>query len=88
MGQSTNTTIVRTPEQIGAAIRRLRKLRGITQAELGSRLSLRQAKISEIENGAPGTALNTLYDVLAALELDLLIQPRNQNKGTNIEDIF
>ena len=88
MGQSTNTTIVCTPEQIGAAIRRLRKLRGITQAELGSRLSLRQAKISEIENGAPGTALNTLYDVLAALELDLLIQPRNQNKGTNIEDIF
>ncbi len=88
MKQSSKITIVRTPEQIGAAIRRLRKLRGITQAELGSRLSLRQAKISEIENGAPGTALNTLFDVLAALELDLLIQPRHQSIGTDIEDIF
>lgn len=88
MKQSTKPAIARTPEQIGAAIRRLRKLRGITQTELGSKLSLRQAKISEIENGAPGTALNTLFDVLAALELDLLIQPRHQSKGTDIEDIF
>ena len=88
MSKSPKFTIIRTPEQIGAAIRRLRKLRGITQAELGSRLSLRQAKISEIENGSPGTAMNTLFDVLAALELDLLIQPRHESNETDIEDIF
>lgn len=88
MYQHSKSTIIRTPEQIGAAIRRLRKLRGISQKELGNRLSLRQAKISEIENGAPGTALDTLFDVLAALELDLLVQPRNQSLDKGIEDIF
>jgi HTH-type transcriptional regulator / antitoxin HipB len=88
MSLYSKSNIIRTPEQVGAAIRRIRKLRGISQKELGSRLSLRQAKISEIENGAPGTALNTLFDVLAALELDLLVQPRSQSANTEIEDIF
>ena len=84
----SSTAIARTPAQIGAAIRRARKQRNLTQVQLGQLVALRQAKISEIENGTPGTALTTLCDVLAALDMDLLLQPRDSRVGANIEDVF
>jgi len=79
--------MVRTLKQIGAAIRRRRRGLGLTQAEVGSKASLRQATISALENGETGTRLHTLTDVLSALDLELVIRDRTSaTKG--IEDVF
>lgn len=81
------SNIVRTPNQIGAAIRRQRKLKSFTQAQLGEKAHLRQATISALENGEGGIQLKTLTDVLAALNLDLVIQERT-TYTRDIEDLF
>ena len=79
--------IARTPKQIGAAIRRRRRALGLSQAELGTRTGLRQATISALENGEPGTQLRTLTDVMAALGLEMVVRERNTGQ-TDIADIF
>jgi HTH-type transcriptional regulator / antitoxin HipB len=79
--------IARTSKQIGAAIRRHRRSRGLSQSHLGAKTNLRQATISALENGEPGTQLRTLIDVLAALELELVIRERSK-AAAEIEDVF
>jgi HTH-type transcriptional regulator/antitoxin HipB len=80
--------IARTPKQIGAVLRRYRRQRELTQAELGTRMSVRQATVSKLEAGEPATQLRTLMDALAALDLELVIQPRNKTSPADIEELF
>lgn len=79
--------IVRTTKQLGAAIRRHRRMRSLRQADLGAKTKLRQATISALENGEPGTQLRTLIDVMASLGLELIIRERSQS-DKKIEDLF
>lgn len=78
----------RTAKQIGAIIRRARRKAGLTQAELGKRIGLRQATISKLEKGEPATQLNTLLDALTALELEITFDKRGRGAFQNLEDVF
>ena len=78
----------RTPAQLGALIQRARKSQQLTQAELGAAITRRQATISNLENGEPGTELGTLFDVLTALNLEITVSTRGQKSSTDIESIF
>lgn len=80
--------IARTAKQIGEIVRRHRRRRGITQGALGSKTGLRQATVSKLEAGQPATRLRTLLDVLAALDLEIVIRPRTKASAKDIEDIF
>ncbi len=80
--------LARNTHQIGAAIRRNRRNQKLTQTELGQKTSLRQATISRLENGEPAVQLQTLVDVLAALNLELVIQQRTTDSDNRFEDIF
>ncbi len=80
--------IARTPKQIGDAIRRWRRQEKLTQSQLGDRMSARQATVSKLEAGEPATQLRTLMDALAALDLELVVQPRNKGAASSIEDLF
>jgi HTH-type transcriptional regulator/antitoxin HipB len=79
--------IVRTSKQIGAAIRRCRRSASLSQAELAARTNLRQATISALEHGEPGTQLRTLIDVMTALGLEMVVRDRSK-AATNIEELF
>ncbi len=48
----------------------------MTQANLARKASVRQALISDIENGVTTAKLDTITRVLAALELDMSIVSR------------
>ena len=80
--------IARTPQQLGAAIRRTRRARKITQDALGQKMHARQATVSKLEAGEPATQLQTLMDALTALELELVIRPRTTVSNEEIEDLF
>jgi HTH-type transcriptional regulator/antitoxin HipB len=80
--------IARTPKQVGEALRRRRRSQGLKQKDLGDRTKLRQATISGLEAGEPGTQLRTLFDVLAALNMELVIRPRTKASNDKIEDLF
>jgi HTH-type transcriptional regulator/antitoxin HipB len=80
--------IARSPQQVGAVLHRLRKEKGWTQAQLAQRAGVRQELVSKIESGQEGTRLATIFALLAALELEFLIQPRSTFRAEDFEDIF
>ena len=78
----------RTAKQLGAIIRRERHNLGLTQAQLGKKIGLRQATISKLEAGEPATQLRTLLDVLAAMGLEIIIDERSKSSADDIESLF
>ncbi len=80
--------IARTSTQLGAALRRQRKSLGLSQAQLGQRINLRQATVSALEGGEVDTKLTTLLDALAALNLELVVRPRSTGSAADIEALF
>ena len=81
-------TLARTPKDIGHAIRSTRKARKLTQKELATRSGVWQETISKIENGVASTKLETVFDILAALDLELQVQDRTKGTASDLEDIF
>ena len=79
--------IARTSSQIGAAVRRRRRILNLRQDDVGSRAGLRQATVSALENGEPGTQLRTLINVMAALDLEMVIRERSK-ANVDIEDLY
>lgn len=74
---------LRSPDQLGVFIKRYRKQKNLSQAELAEKSGLRQATISQIENGHGTTEIATIFTLLAALEVDLLAQPREKKNITD-----
>ena len=70
--------VVRSPIQMGAALLRFRKLAPWTQQQAGSRAAIKQALVSRIEAGVPGTSLGTLFKLLAGLDLELVVRKRKK----------
>ena len=80
--------IARTTKQLGTSIRRYRRQKNLTQAELGNLMKARQATVSKLERGEPATQIVTLMNALAALDLELTIRPRTKVSASEIEKLF
>jgi len=80
--------IARSQKQIGAILHRHRHAKHLTQGDLAQLAGVRQATISGIESGHPGTKLATLFDILAALNLEIEIKPRSRATPTDLEDLL
>lgn len=83
-----SAAIARSPHQIGRLVQRFRLAKGLNQTQLAQLAGQRQEMISKIETGQGGVRLATLFDVLAALGLEMTLQPRSQSSLADIEDIF
>ncbi len=70
--------VIRNNKELGEAIRQARKNKDLRQVDVAQRASVRQALVSELENGATTAKLDTVIRVLAALDLDLSIVPRGK----------
>ena len=79
---------VRTSQQLGVAIRSRRRSLKLSQSDLAAQVRSYQKTISKIETGEPGVKLQTLFDVLRALELEVVVQPRSKGSHSDIEDMF
>jgi len=71
---------VRNEADMGHAILRARRHFGLTQSELGENVRMKQATVSSLENGNPGTTLRTLFLALSALDLEIVVRPRSKVK--------
>lgn len=80
--------LVRTPKNIGHAIRQARKEKNLTQKELASMSGVWQETISKIETGSSGTKLETIFDLMAALDLEIMVSERSKGTSDGLEDIF
>ncbi len=72
-----------SPKALGGLIKRQRKLKGLTQSEAGQSFRIEQSTISQIENGTPGTRIDTIFRMLAALDLELVIRSKDPLKDKN-----
>ena len=71
--------VIRSNKDLGAAIHLARKKQNLRQVDVAQKASVRQALVSELENGATTARLDTVVKVLAALDLDLSIIARRTN---------
>lgn len=67
---------LQTTQQLSSHLRSLRKRLGLTQAQLGMRLGVEQARIGKIERNPGSISVEQLLQLLTVLESDLLIRPR------------
>lgn len=80
--------LVRSPKQFGVALRRFRKDQALTQIQLAKRAGLRQSTVSQVENGLETVKLTTVMEMIRALDLELVIQPRTKGSPYDIEELF
>jgi HTH-type transcriptional regulator/antitoxin HipB len=71
--------LARSSKQIGNIIRRARRKRGMTQAVLGAKAGMRQATVSEVEKGLSSARIDTILDLLAALDLEFCVSVRSKD---------
>ncbi len=69
---------IRNNKELGEAIRAARLKRNLRQVDLANKASVRQALISNLENGATSARADTVLKVLAALDMDLGLVPRRK----------
>ena len=68
--------LIRSLRQAGIALRNRRKALGLRQGELGRRAGVKQATISDIENGVVAASLETYLNLVTALDSELHLTPR------------
>ena len=68
--------VVRTPQQLSQVLRSHRKQIGVTQKVAGEGVGLLPKTISALEQHAEGSSLESLFRLLSALNLELVIQER------------
>lgn len=72
---------IRITDQLTPHLRALRKARGLTQAQLGELLGLKQARVAEIESKPGSVSLDQLARVLAALGAALHLHAAESGSG-------
>ena len=78
---------VNSAKALGRVIRDQRKLLGLNQASAGRLVGVHQTTLSAVERGISNVKIDTLLKLIAALRLELLIQPI-QSQETPWEEIW
>lgn len=68
--------VARTPSQLGAVLKGCRKQRSLSQTAAGTQVGLTQRTVSVIESDAARSGIDTLYKLLSALGLELVIRDK------------
>lgn len=66
-----------TPAALGRSLMALRRRRGLTQSQLAQHLGLHRSYLSQLENGELSEQVKRLFDVLHALDAQLVVQDRH-----------
>ena len=66
------------PDSLGKALRATRNEKKMTQTQIGKIVGVEQHTVSKLEAGRSGVTLGTLFRILAALELEIVVRPRQK----------
>jgi len=69
---------ITSQKDLGRVLRHFRKQLGLSQAQVGEKLNIRQATISSIESGSVNVGLETLFRLLSALGLEMHLENRRK----------
>lgn len=75
---------VTSPRALADALQQTRKQQGQTQMAIGELAGTKQATVSAFETAPENARVDTLFKLLSALGLELVLEPRDReaNKGT------
>jgi HTH-type transcriptional regulator / antitoxin HipB len=71
--------VIRTPQQLGPVLQGFRKTRRLTQARVGQAIGAPQGDISKLELDPSRTSLSRIFKLLSALDLELVLRPRDKH---------
>ncbi|EEE2001781.1 helix-turn-helix domain-containing protein [Salmonella enterica subsp. enterica serovar Kotte] len=75
---------ITSPKMLAQAIRDARKQCNLTLRETAASMGMKQSTVSEFENHTEGTRLDTLFKLLAALDLKLqVVSRRGKNNSSD-----
>ena len=75
-------------KSLGIILKSARKSKGLNQTEAGRLVGIDQTTISKIERGESNARIDTLFRILAALEMDLIVKPRERTSDMNEGDTW
>lgn len=70
--------VLQTPAQLAQHLKSLRKARELTQMQVARRLGVKQARYAFIENHPETVSTQQLLDLLAVLEVEVLLRPKQK----------
>ncbi len=73
---------IRTPTELGQAVRQHRKARRLTQDTVASLSNVSTGFLSDFENGKPTAEIGKVLDTLKTVGLDVYVAPRGQAPST------
>lgn len=65
---------IRSPEELGDAIRQGREIHGWSQRDLAARLGVTQKWLWELEQGKPGLLMDRLFTALRTVDVTLVAE--------------
>lgn len=74
--------VITTAKMLSHVIREFRYQGELSQTDVAKLAGTTQARISAFENEPERTKLETLFKILAGLELELIVQPRKKSSDT------
>lgn len=75
---------LRTVNELGTSIRRLRREKGWTQDELAERAGISRRTLVALEGGNPRGEVGIAIRVIAALDCELAIEERSTERGDDL----
>ncbi|MCP9842093.1 helix-turn-helix domain-containing protein [Synechococcus sp. J7-Johnson] len=78
--------MARLPSQLGVLLRSRRKELGLSQHETAAQGGLQQKTVSSLENDPQRCTIDSLYRLMAALKVELVLQPREAQVGSVGDD--
>ncbi|HUZ18542.1 MAG TPA: helix-turn-helix domain-containing protein [Spirochaetia bacterium] len=73
---------VHTPSQLATAVKSRRKIRKLTQQEVAGRVGLLPKTVSALENNPNTSSVDSLFKLLAALDLELVVRTKDEAAGS------
>lgn len=77
---------VTSPKVLGQILKSTRNQKGLNQHQAGKLVGITQAMISRIETGESNVRIDTLFRLLAALEMEMVVEPRDRSSGLDEGD--
>lgn len=73
---------VHTLEQLGPVLKGLRKAQNLTQKEVGDAVDMLPKTVSKLELEPDTATVDSLFKLLSALQLEVVLQSRQQESST------
>ena len=74
---------IQIPSQLASHLRALRKVRGLSQAQLGTLLGVGQTRVARIERDPAAVSVAQILDVLNALAVQMVLRPTDKSTTTD-----